>query len=112
MFYSYSAAALALFSFTSVFAQDSCPDGTNKVTKLLPTDWQNCGIQEADGSFWRASLECSTINVPKDYTDRNAGEIKLRLIRQPARNNADQKNTALNIIMNPGFVHFGSSLLI
>jgi hypothetical protein len=83
----YSAIALALVT-ASATAQD-CPTGYQRAT----VSWYNCPVEKI------SSLQCSTLEVPLDYSQPTGKALKLRLVRIPAATpNAQTKS----VIYNPG----------
>lgn len=83
----YSASALALVT-SFVLAQD-CPPGYEKST----ISWYNCPLDQLP------TLQCSTLEVPLDYSKPSGDILKLRLVRVPA-SSANTQNKS--IIYNPG----------
>ncbi|KAH7078174.1 hypothetical protein BKA63DRAFT_593574 [Paraphoma chrysanthemicola] len=89
MWHQPGAVALTLLSAVTLVTAQECPPGYAKAGKVT---WVDCPTEFNDG------LQCSTLEVPADWTSPSSGEkIKLRLVRQPA-DNPDAKS----IIINPG----------
>ncbi|KAH7070311.1 hypothetical protein FB567DRAFT_613153 [Paraphoma chrysanthemicola] len=90
MWHRHGAAALTLLSVATLVTAQECPPGFAK--NPAKVTWVNCPTK------FNADLECSTLEVPADWTNPSSGEkIKLRLVRQPADN-----PNAKSIIVNPG----------
>lgn len=83
----YSAIALA-FLTASASAQ-RCPSGYRKATVA----WYDCPVPKTP------TLQCSTLEVPLDYSEPNGKALKLRLVRIPA-SSANPQNRS--VIYNPG----------
>ena len=86
MHFHYSASALALIA-SAVVAQE-CPAGYEKAK----VTWTNCPVTGIP------SLQCSTLEVPMDYSKPTGTALKLRLVRVPASEPGPNKS----IIFNPG----------
>lgn len=89
---SYSASALAFFTFASSVLGQDCPTGYGRTVK-----WISCSTTNSP------RLQCATLDVPLDYSTPSTGTLRIPLVREPARDDLEGV-VVLNktIIYNPG----------
>lgn len=91
MRFHYSAAALALIT-TATLAEE-CPAGYAKAKGIA---WVDCDVKGENGS----TLQCATIQVPKDWKNDSGPKMPLHLVRQPAKTKSSRGERS--VIVNPG----------
>lgn len=92
----------ALFAATTLgqTSSGSCPSGSLPANQRL--EWTPCpvdGYGYDDNYYYAPTLECATIDVPLDYTDKDSTSFALPVVRVPANNSTPLNKT---IIFNPG----------
>lgn len=89
--------ALSLIASATTAAASNCPDGYALNTATIPQGqklkWESCRDEE------RPKLECSSLQVPLDYSDPSRGTLRIPVVRIPA---ASEKSCGKSVFMNPG----------
>ncbi|KAK5069493.1 hypothetical protein LTR64_008174 [Lithohypha guttulata] len=91
---------VAALTATAIAQSSSCPAGSLPANQRL--EWTPCPVNAygEDGQpYYAPTLECSTIDVPLDYTNSGSEILTLPLVRVPSNSSTPLNRT---IIFNPG----------
>lgn len=92
----------ALFAVSALgqTTSGSCPAGSLPADQKL--EWTPCPVDTYgyDGEYYSApTLECATIDLPLDYTNKSSTSFTLPVVRVPSNSSTPLNKT---IIFNPG----------
>ncbi|MGH3392597.1 MAG: alpha/beta hydrolase [Actinomadura sp.] len=96
--------AVAIAAVAAMLAA-ACTSRADRTTEVKPppsgspTDLQAFYQQKLGWADCKDGFQCSTVRVPRDYAKPDAGEMRIAVIRLPAR---DKANRVGSLLTNPG----------